>query len=218
MKSSHARAVDAIRREGIVLVFPIRNRNDLPSLWHAFHPRSEMRWEWDAHGDGRVVELWHLRMRLARSSDVAYAKWFRGRATFFSLPVLHALLGSFASADVMYGLPREAVDILEVLRESSPRSTKELRAEVDLRGKAFEGIFHHAMKALWSRLLIVGAGEVEDGAFPSLAVAATETMFEDLWLVRHEVPPAAQKKLAEVLAATPAFARELSRCKASIIG
>jgi len=37
------------------------------------------------------------------------------------------------------------------------------------------------MKELFMRLLIVGFGEVEDGAFPSLAVGATELVFEDLW-------------------------------------
>ena len=36
------------------------------------------------------------------------------------------------------------------------------------------------MKELWSTLAIVGVGEVEDGAFPSLAHAATDVVFEDL--------------------------------------
>ena len=37
------------------------------------------------------------------------------------------------------------------------------------------------MRELWERLLIVGVGEVDDGAFPSLAVGATEVLFEELW-------------------------------------
>ncbi len=37
------------------------------------------------------------------------------------------------------------------------------------------------MKELWSRLLIMGVGEVDDGAFPSLNMSATRLRFEDLW-------------------------------------
>jgi hypothetical protein len=58
------------------------------------------------------------------------------------------------------------------------------------------------MKDLFSRLLIVGFGEVDDGAFPSLAVGATELLYDDLWrqaesmsirkaqaMVDHLMPP-----------------------------
>jgi hypothetical protein len=207
-----ARAVSIVDRLGIALVYPIDNRPEPPSLWSALHPRSEMAWAWDEDADPRVAEVWHLRARLAESSDVAYAKWFRGRATFFSLPVFHALLGRIdAAGDMMAGLPHEANELLERLREVSPRSTKELRAEVGLRGKQLESLFTHAMKALWARLLVVGTGEVADGAFPSLAVSATEMMFEDLWNSRRSVPASADQKLDEVLARSPAFAKELAR-------
>jgi hypothetical protein len=176
-----------------------------------------MRWDWAETADPRVVDLWHLREVLARSGDVAYAKWFRGRATFFSLPVFHALLTTLAQCgDVFRGLPRESIEILDLLREHSPRSTKEIRAATDLRGRPFERLFQHAMKALWSRLLIVGVGEVEDGAFPSLAVAATESMFEDLWLRRRSAPVSAMRELDQALARSPSFARELDRSKRAI--
>lgn len=207
-----AKAVSIIDRMGIVLVYPIDNKAEPPSLWSELHPRSEMKWAWDDGADPRVAELWHLRERLARSSDVAYAKWFRGRATFFSLPVFHALLGQLAEAgDLFAGLPHEANEILERLREVSPRSTKEIRAEAGLRGKPFESLFTHAMKSLWARLLVVGTGEVPDGAFPSLAVAATEMMFEDIWTARTVVPRAAREKLDAALVRAPVFAKELTR-------
>jgi len=207
-----SRAISIIDRLGICLVYPIDNAREPPSLWSELHPRSKMEWSWDADADPRVAEVWHLREQLARSSDVAYAKWFRGRATFFSLPVFHALLGRIAEAgNVMAGLPRESTELLERLREISPRSTKELRAEAGLRGKPFESVFTHAMKTLWARLLIVGTGEVADGAFPSLAVSATEMMFEDLWNARAAVPAEAKAKLAEVLDRSPVFAKELER-------
>jgi hypothetical protein len=43
---------------------------------------------------------------------------------------------------------------------------------------------------LFSRFLIVGFGEVEDGAFPSAAVGATELLFSDLWSQAEEMPAA----------------------------
>jgi hypothetical protein len=207
-----SRAVSIIDRLGIVLVYPIDNKPTPPSLWSEIHLTSEMKWSWDEDADPRVAELWHLRERLAHSSDVAYAKWFRGRATFFSLPVFHAILGRLEQAgNVFAGLPHESVELMERLREISPRSTKLLRAEAGLRGKDFESLFTHAMKALWMRLLVVGTGEVQDGAFPSLAIAATEMMFEDIWNARARVPSTANKKLDEALAHSPVFAKELAR-------
>lgn len=212
-----SRAVSVIDRLGIVLVYPIDNKPEPPSLWSELHPRSEMKWSWDEDADPRVAELWHLRERLAHSSDVAYAKWFRGRATFFSLPVFHAILGRLGEAgNPLAGLPHEASEILELLRELSPRSTKQLRAEAGLRGKPFESVFTHAMKALWMRLLVVGTGEVPDGAFPSLAVAASEMMFEDVWNARGHVPEDAKKKLEAALLRSPLFARELRRSVESL--
>ena len=210
MLSKAKRIIDEV---GIALVYPIANAKDPPSLWSGLHPRTPMRWDWaDATADARVVELWHLKNALAASGDVAYAKWFRGRATFFSLDVFHAILARLAAAgDVFAGLPHEAREILDLLRERSPLSTKELRAEAGLRGKPLERLFTHAMKALWQRLLVVGIGEVEDGAFPSLSVSATEAMFEDLWNARARATPAAHARLDRALAGSRGFARELDR-------
>lgn len=207
-----ARAVAIVDKLGIALVYPIDNEPEPPSLWSAAYPRSEMSWTWDSDADPRVAEIWHVRASLASSSEVAYGKWLRGRATLFSLPVFHALLGRITKAgNVLAGLSPQALELLERLREISPRSTKELRAEAGLKGKQFESVFTHAMKALWARLLIVGTGEVADGAFPSLAVSATEMMFEDLWIARASVPRAADQKLDEILARSPMFAKELAR-------
>lgn len=198
-----------VDRLGIVLVYPLPNA---PSLWSELYPDARMDWDWSEDADPRIAELWHGRERLAKSTDVAYAKWFRGRATFFSLPVFHAMLGRLAAAgDVFGGLPFEASHLLELLRESSPLSTKALRAAADLRGKAQERVYTHAMKELWSRLLVVGMGEVADGAFPSLEIAATEAVFEDLFLARDDVPADADAKLEAALVRTPAFRRTLDR-------
>jgi hypothetical protein len=203
-------AAAIVERVGIALVYPIPGRPEIPSLWSEMFPRSKMVWSWDADADPRVAQVWHVRERLARTHDVAYAKWFRGRATFFALPVFHALLSRFETVrDPHRGLAREALEILEILRERSPLSTKEIRAAADLRGKAHEAIFQHAMKTLWRRLLVVGTGEVEDGAFPSLAIGATELLFEDLW--NRPLPPEHEACLDAVLAKSPLLRREVAR-------
>ncbi|MEO8877248.1 MAG: hypothetical protein ABI461_16765, partial [Polyangiaceae bacterium] len=98
MATKLSRAVKLIEKLGICLVFPLENRSDPPSLWSALYPGEKMLWEWDEDGDGRVSDLWHLRMRLAESREVVYAKWFRGRATFFSRDVYREMLGRMDAA------------------------------------------------------------------------------------------------------------------------
>lgn len=175
-------AISAINHAGILLVFPINNQKDPASLWTHFFPRSSMKWEWDEAGDSRVAELWHLRESLSRSGKVVYTKWFRGRATFFSKPLFTALFAKLNRPTIAIPpLSPDAQTLLESLIESSPLSTKELKKAADMQGKFFEGVYHKALGELWSRLLIVGYGEKDDGAFPSLNLGATQHLFEDLW-------------------------------------
>ncbi|MBS1962686.1 MAG: hypothetical protein JST04_10750 [Bdellovibrionales bacterium] len=176
------KAVGFIENRGVLLVYPLDNRKAPRSLWSEFFPRSEMRWEWDTGGDDRVADLWRLREELSRSGKVVYAKWFRGRATFFSREVFTDLLAGFGSVRMDRSrLTREARLLLETLESDSPLSTKQLKAATDLRGKLFESTYEKAMRELWRKLLIVGHGELDDGAFPSLLVGATRHHFEDLW-------------------------------------
>ena len=67
---------------------------------------------------------------------------------------------------------------------------------------------------LWSRLLIVG--EVDDGAFPSLAVGATELVFEDLWLSRAKVSADSRKPLDDALRRSKGFEKEHDRVLAEL--
>ena len=189
-----SKALSFIEKHGILLVFPIDNRKDPLSLWSSFHPRSEMRWEWDSDGDNRVADLWRLREQLSRSGKVVYTKWFRGRATFFSREIFVAMLAALGSSrDTRTGalsdLSPPAREILGILQSDSPLSTKELKRASGLQGKLHERAYEHALKALWSRLLIVGYGERDDGAFPSLLVGASQLLFEELWSESIEMAP-----------------------------
>ena len=162
-------------------MFPINNRAEPASLWSEFFPKIKMRWEWDESGDNRVGEMWSLMKKLSDSGQVVYAKWYQGRATFFSRELFTALLcraqSNFESNE---GLSRTARELLETLESDSPLSTKQLKKLTELQGKDNEKFYNRGMKELFSKFLIVAYGEVDDGAFPSLAVGATRHLYEDL--------------------------------------
>jgi hypothetical protein len=198
-KTKLATAVAKVERAGALVVFPVDNRAEPPSLWARLHPGVEMRWDWDDGGDARVFDLWHLRTRLSLSREVVYSKWFRGRATVLARDVFAAMLALVREgSDPRAGLSAEAGAIMEVLDETSPVSTKELRKLTGLQGKLLEPAWTGAMQELWSRLLIVGYGEVEDGAFPSLAVGAARSLFDDLWEAADAQSPAEARALLAV--------------------
>jgi len=187
-KLQQSAAVEAIQRHGALLVFPVANRAQPHSLWAEFFPGTPMVWAWDADSDHRVGDMWQMMKQLSDCREVVYSKWYQGRATFFS----HDLFTAMLSARQAYRTPRHKLSetarvLFEVLENNSPLSTKQLKELADLRGKSNEGIYGRGMKELFERLLIVGFGEVDDGAFPSLAVGATELLFEDLWRESSQV-------------------------------
>lgn len=175
------KAKEAIERFGFVLVFPIKNKTQPNSIWNVLHPHSEMRWEWDTSGDNRLFDLWRLREQLASSHEVVYGKYYQGRATFFSKSVFTDLLAIKGSHEAHFKF-RESKIILETLEMDSPLSTKSLKELSGLKGKYLESQYSKSMKELWKSLSIVGLGEIDDGAFPSLAHGATQTVFEELWI------------------------------------
>lgn len=189
------KAIQAINRDGIILVFPIDNKKDPHSLWYELHPKTKMRWEWDNEGDSKVADLWHLRTQLSTTREVVYTKWFRNRATYFSRELFTACL--CLSLQNLPTLPRESNEILEALRMDSPLSTKQIKEAAGLQGRMLEALFNRSMKKLWDPFLIVAFGEFEDSSFPSLAVGATQTLFEDLWQNALDMSPKNAQKILD---------------------
>lgn len=175
-----SKACEAIDKHGMLLVFPINNHKEPRSLWHEFYPRSEMRWTWDEGGDDRVMKMWYGMKKLSQDKRVVYSKWYQGRATFFSREVFSLLRSYLAPQRTQ--LSRQARELLETLESDSPLSTKKLKKMTDLQGKDNERVYQKAMKSLFEQMWIVGFGEVDDGAFPSLAVGAATLIYEDLCL------------------------------------
>lgn len=220
MLKNKTRAIEFINRNGMLLTFPIKNQKEPRSLWSEFHPRKKMTWEWSDEGDNDVVQMWHLMKSLSSERDVVYSKWFRGRATFFSRDVFTALLKILEPHNLKKAtLSRTSSQILESLIYDSPMSTRDVKKLNDLQGKDNEPEFQRATKSLFSQLLIVGCGEVDDGAFPSLSVGATQAIYEDLWSQSQTLTTAqARAKIDSHFAPTSAFYKFLNSLvkKASI--
>lgn len=190
-----AKAIKAINKTGCLLVYPLANKPEPKSIWSELYPRSKMRWEWDTGGDDRVAKLWYLRTDLSSSREVVYAKWFQGRATFFSRHLFTHMLSHLNSTRDP-ALSHQSREVLDILKQDSPLSTKQLKAAATLEGRVHETLYNRAMNPLWRRLLLVGFGEFEDSSFPSLGIGATETLFEDLW---NDALKISQAKASEVV-------------------
>ena len=174
-------AVERINERGVLLVFPVNNRPLPPSLWSEFFPKTRMIWDWNDDAAGPVHDMWSLMKQLSDCREVVYSKWYQGRATFFSRELFVAMLGLGRRQFDVHRLSSTARLLFEVLENNSPLSTRKLKELTDLQGRLHDAEYSRAMKDLFSCLRIVGFGEVDDGAFPSLAVGATELLYDDLW-------------------------------------
>lgn len=188
-------SIDFVNRFGALLVYPVKNQKQPRSIWSCLYPRSEMTWEWNEESDDRVFYMWMMMKELSSSQKIVYSKWYQNRATFFSRQLFTALLKKYAFGDQK--LSASASEILETLESDSPLSTKQLKKMVDLHGKFHARTYDKATKELFKKFLIVGFGEVDDGAFPSLALGATKNIYEDLWTEAKEMEQAKADALIE---------------------
>jgi hypothetical protein len=210
-------AIQVVDRAGALLVYPIKNAPEPPSLWSKLYPKREMVWDWSEDADPRVADLWHLREELSSSGAVVYTKWFRGRATFFSRDLFRALLRVCGSAELEETLDRPTYEVYQQLLDDSPQSNARIRDALDRLGKAHDAAFNKQMKRLWDRLLIVGYGEVDEGSYPALAVGATRLLFEGLWDEAQELDPlTAEATVAKHLPEGGAFRKHLTRTLKSL--
>lgn len=189
-------ALKHINDKGILLVFPINNRPEPLSIWSCLYPKRKMIWEWNEDSDDRIGEMWLLMKKLSDSREVVYSKWYQGRATFFSRELFRALLCLYV-AEGEAQVSRSSMNLLECLESDSPLSTKQLKKLTDLQGRDNEAEYNRGLKTLFQRFLIVGFGEVDDGAFPSLAVGATRVLYEDLWIESRDLDPTKAQEIVD---------------------
>lgn len=191
------KAIEKINLNGCLLVFPIKNAKEPKSIWSEFYPRSEMIWSWDEDSDNRIGNMWLLMKKLSDCNQVVYSKWYSGRATFFSRELFKAMLVTKLASQPK--ISRKSQEILSVLEDNSPISSKELKIITELRGKENEGLYHRSLKELFLSLRIIGYGEVEDGFFPSLAVGATRLLYEDLYREAQKMTKDEAQKIIDSL-------------------
>lgn len=118
---------------------------------------------------------------------LAPIKWFirngiRGQLLFFLKRSSQLCLQIQVPQIRIFLLPRPSKEVLELLDTESPQLTKQIKAALEWQGRLLEPHYNRAMKPLWENLFLVGYGEVQDSSFPSLNVAASHTLLEDLWL------------------------------------
>ena len=172
---------DAILHRGALLIFPVQNKKEPPSVWAEFFPKTEMKWEWDDSADNRVVQLWHIKTELPSTGKVIYTKWYQNKATALAPDVWSALAAILSPpGSEKEGLSREARTLLDVLESDSPLSSKVLKKTAGMSG-AQSKHYDRGMRELWARCLVVALGEVDDGAFPSLEIGASSVVQESLW-------------------------------------
>jgi len=220
MSKRYRKALAAINERHVQLVYPIQNAREPRSLWHSLHPGSAMRWDWSEDADQRVVDLWQLKDDLCLGREVVYAKWFRGRATFFSrasfVPIL-ALLGTTRAE----ALRRNATASrqYEELQDNSPQTPRRLQQADKMTGSHYRGDYKRGVKLLWEQLVIVGTGEVDEGQFPALAMGATRHILEDLWEEADGMEPRdAEARCRRLLPAASPFSRFLDRLMRKFAG
>lgn len=181
------KVIQIINEEGCVLVYPINNKPNPKSVWSALTPRKKMVWDWNDEGGDQIVKLWHIKIELSLSREVIYLKWYSNRAVFMSKEVFIHLL-AFLNENPK-NLSRSAQTALEHLLMDSPQSTRVLKQNLELVGRDNETRYNKTLRELWDRLLIVAYGETEDSSFPSLNMAATETLFENEWNLAQDISP-----------------------------
>ena len=87
-----------------------------------------------------------------------------------------------------------AHDIYQELLSESPLTPKMIKERLDFGGRKNRALYGRAIKILWERALIAGAGEVDEGQFPALSMGATRHFFEDEWDRAHAWPPEEARK------------------------
>ncbi|MDX6483567.1 MAG: Winged helix DNA-binding domain, partial [Gaiellaceae bacterium] len=192
-----------VDRVGLALVFP-KDDLVLPSLWHA---AGGVGGEFaEREPDGTFVRwaapmdfVWHAKDELVEAGLVCGGKHLRGRASLVSLGVLPALVATAAERE----LPELEAEIVEVLREHGPLTTRELPELLPHRERKR---VRAAVDRLQGRMLLTSAGREESTTWPALIV--------DLVARRHaerlREPPSVDEARRILLEKLLAAAGELS--------
>jgi hypothetical protein len=198
-----AEAVKFIDATGYCMLFPVIGV-PLPSLYYAVTRRGlHGKWKWDKYSS----MVWRWKDELPRRRRAFYAKYFRGRGTFISPPLLPHFL-AMREAAVAPGDPArfythgrihdDARIIWEELEEHGPLATLELRNACKMDTKTGNIRFKRAILELQRMLIVVHFGaEQETNAWASGRYELTRRAFpQQTAAARHISPDDARSELA----------------------
>lgn len=185
--------IDAV---GFCVLFPLR-RVSLPSLYWPISRRGP---DDEFVFDKYFERIWRWKDELPRRRYALYAKYFRGRGTFISLPYLSYFLAMGGTAVTPEDHSRlfaegrirdDARLIWESLTENGPLATLELRHLCHMETKAGNARFKRAMLDLQSLLLVGHFGkQQETGAWESTRFELTCRAFPGQTEAARGIDPA----------------------------
>jgi DNA glycosylase AlkZ-like len=172
-----------VNRVGVALVFP-KDDLVLPSLWQAAGGADEFA---ERTPEGEFVRwtapmqfVWTTKDELPARGLACAGKHVRGRAALLALDVLPALAALAPRADELAEIDR---DVVELLRETGPLSTRELP---DLLRARERRPVRAALDRLQRLLVVTNAGLEQTDGWPAIVVDLVERRYATLL---GELPP-----------------------------
>jgi hypothetical protein len=158
---SERTALQFVDDVGFCLVFT-NCTQQLPCLWVAVCGRRDPIFPQHSHHDPELMLTWHLKDLLPARRRVYYGKLLLGKPSMVSLayfPDFYALHGPAHDEQYLYDyeagrLSRAAKQIMEVLVEGRPQTTKELKHRTRLHTSRSRPLFDQAIAELQRKLYI----------------------------------------------------------------
>ena len=154
---------------GLVFAFKARD-SELPCLWHAACGRRDPQMPLHTHHDPAIGLVWQAKDVLPAEKRIYYGKALRRTPTMISLPLFPAFFASCGHPQ-----PEELLDpfldaalsptarrILEILLDSPPLATRDLKNLAGSAGPRKRAEFDRAMAELQQRLVIAKVAETYD--------------------------------------------------------
>jgi len=146
----------------------------------------------EAWHTGLASDPWNWRVRFPAAGDAAYGKFFRGKSVLIAtdlFPLLRITAGRGGTVKERYRdglLPREAVELYEVIAASGRIDTRELRSAAGMKAQASKAGFERGIHALQEAMDVVVTGanvrykaDGEPSGWSSVSYSTAEAWMND---------------------------------------
>ncbi|WP_058302703.1 AlkZ-related protein [Gorillibacterium timonense] len=161
------------------------------------HPSLSASTAAEAWHTGLESDPWKWRVHFPSSGDAAYGKFFRGKSILIAadlFPLLRLVAKRGGSIKERYHdglLPKEAVDLYEIIRTSGGIDTRELRGAAGMKAKTSKADYDRSIKALTEAMDIVVTGahirrnaDGEPSGWSSVSYSTAEA-----WMEASDIEP-----------------------------